>query len=159
MEAVRVASTADLGRVAELAGAMTEALEARRGGDLLLGPLRPTGDQVVDGLGALLGRPDALLLVGTLDGAAVGFAVSTVEDYDGALRRGRLAACWVEPEARGVGLGRLLLDRSMAWMVEQGCLGVDGPALPGDRAAKSFYEAAGFKARLLTMHRELGQSE
>ena len=55
-------------------------------------------------------------------------------------------------------MGRLLLDRSLAWMAEQGCAGVDGTALPGDRGAKSFYESAGFKARLLTMHRPLDRA-
>jgi hypothetical protein len=54
-----------------------------------------------------------------------------------------------------VGVGRLLLDRSLAWLGERGCAGVDGTALPGDRTAKTFYESAGFKARLLTMHRPL----
>jgi hypothetical protein len=32
---------------------------------------------------------------------------------------------------------------------------VDGIALPGDRQAKNFYESAGFKARMLTMHRRI----
>ena len=41
-------------------------------------------------------------------------------------------------------------------MEERGCRWVDGTALPGDRGAKNFYESAGFKARLLTMHRDLG---
>jgi GNAT superfamily N-acetyltransferase len=66
-----------------------------------------------------------------------------------------LDACYVEPGARGVGLGRLLLDTTASWLAARGCRGVDGVALPGDREAKNFYESAGFKARLLTMHREL----
>jgi GNAT superfamily N-acetyltransferase len=53
-------------------------------------------------------------------------------------------------------VGRLLLDRSLAWFEEHGCDGVDGTALPGDRGAKNFYESAGFRARMLTMHRDLG---
>ena len=66
-----------------------------------------------------------------------------------------LDACFVEEGARAVGLGRLLLDACLSWLAAQGCDGVDGPALPGDRAAKNFYEGAGFKARLLTMYRPL----
>ena len=93
--------------------------------------------------------------MGTLDDVVVAFAVSTVGEDGRGVRRGRLDACFVEEGARGVGVGRLLLDRSLAWMAEQGCAGVDGTALPGDRGAKSFYESAGFKARLLTMHRPL----
>jgi GNAT superfamily N-acetyltransferase len=55
-----------------------------------------------------------------------------------------------------VGLGRLLLESSVSWLEQSGCRDMDGVALPGDREAKNFYEAAGFKARLLTMHRPLG---
>ena len=69
---------------------------------------------------------------------------------------GVLDACYVEPEARGVGMGRLLMEAAVAWLEEPGCAGVDGTALPGDRQAKNFFESAGFKARMLTMHRALG---
>ena len=54
-----------------------------------------------------------------------------------------------------MGLGRLLLDAVGGLAGGRGCRGVDGTALPGDREAKNFYESAGFKARLLTMHRAL----
>ena len=93
------------------------------------------------------------MLVGTLDGVVTGFGLCHVEDRGPAGCRGVLDACYVEVGARGLGLGRLLLDTSVSWLEEQGCRGVDGIALPGDRGAKNFYESAGFKARLLTMHR------
>ncbi len=64
-------------------------------------------------------------------------------------------ACYVGAGARGRGLGRHLLDEMVGWARQHGCIGIDGVALPGDRHAKSFFESAGFKARLLTMHREL----
>jgi GNAT superfamily N-acetyltransferase len=54
-----------------------------------------------------------------------------------------------------VGLGRLLLDTALVWFRAEGCTGVDGSALPGDRDAKQFFESAGFKARLLVMHLSL----
>ncbi|MBV8949825.1 MAG: GNAT family N-acetyltransferase, partial [Actinobacteria bacterium] len=69
---------------------------------------------------------------------------------------GALDACYVEPEARGVGVGRALLDDLVRWFESTGCRGVDAAALPGDRDTKNFFEAAGFKARLITMHRALG---
>ncbi len=62
----------------------------------------------------------------------------------------------MEPGARGVGVGRALLDDLVAWFSASGCRGADASALPGDRATKNFYEAAGFKARLITVHRALG---
>ncbi len=157
MESVRAASDHDRARVLELAEALVATIGAQRGGALLVEPAlpEPDGTDRPDRLAALLRRPDALVLVGTLDDVVVAFAVSTVEEDGRGVRRGRLAACFVEEGARGVGVGRLLLDRSLAWMAERGCAGVDGTALPGDRGAKSFYESAGFKARLLTMHRHL----
>ncbi len=157
MESVRAASDQDRHRLDELARELVRSVTAQRGGDLLVRPELddPPGPGLGGQLGALLGRSDTLVLVGTLDGVVVAFAVATWrEDRHGA-RRGHLGACFVEEGARGVGVGRLLLDRSVAWLTEQGCVGVDGPALPGDRGSKSFYEAAGFKARLLTMHRPL----
>jgi len=62
---------------------------------------------------------------------------------------------YVEPDRRGLGVGRAMLDALIGWFTESGCRSVDGAALPGDRASKNFFEGAGFKARLITMHRSL----
>ncbi len=168
MESVRAATDHDRDRLVELGRELVAAIAAQRGGPMLVEPELggPTGADIGLRVADLLGRPDALVLVGALDEAVVAFAVSTVtttgaqgEDGRGGVRRGRFEACFVEEGGRGVGVGRLLLDRSLAWLGEQGCVGVDGTALPGDRAAKTFYEAAGFKARLLTMHRELDPTD
>jgi GNAT superfamily N-acetyltransferase len=158
MESVRVASEHDRDRLVELAGEFVAALSAQRGGMHLV----ETAVDEADGAGLgerlelALGRPDVQVLVGLLDDVTVAFAECTVEEDRHGVRHGRLGACFVEEDARGVGVGRLLMDRSLAWLREQGCVGVDGVALPGDRTAKTFYEGSGFKARLLTMHRELG---
>jgi GNAT superfamily N-acetyltransferase len=157
VESVRAASGQDRDRLVELAGALVAGVSTQRGGALLVQPAdgRPPEAGLADRLTGLMRRSDALVLVGALDDVVVAFAISTVEAGGRGGRRGRLDACFVEEGARGVGVGRLLLDRSLTWMAEQGCAGVDGTALPGDRGAKNFYESAGFKARLLTMHREL----
>ncbi len=60
-----------------------------------------------------------------------------------------LDACYVEPEARGVGIGHLLVAAAVRWFADHGADGIDGIALPGDRQAKNFFESAGFKARML----------
>jgi GNAT superfamily N-acetyltransferase len=158
MESVRVASEHDQDRLVELAGALVATLSAQRGGLHLVEPALddPDGPGLGERLELALRRPDAQVLVGMLDEVVVAFAACSVEEDRRGARRGRLDACFVEEGARGVGVGRLLMDRSLAWLGEQGCVGVDGVALPGDRTAKTFYEGAGFKARLLTMHRELG---
>jgi GNAT superfamily N-acetyltransferase len=157
VESVRTATGDDRSRLLELSEELVTAVTSQRGGELLVEPTlgAPAGAELGERLVALLDRPDALVLLGALDEVVIGLAVSVVEEDRRGHRRGRLGGCFVEEGARGVGVGRLLLDRSLAWMSERGCTGVDGLALPGDRTAKSFYEAAGFKARVLTMHRPL----
>jgi GNAT superfamily N-acetyltransferase len=159
MEAVRAATTDDTPRLEELVDELVASLSERRGGSMLIEDGSPGGGSSpsTGGFGALLADPSALVLVGTLDGVITGFATCRLSSSPegGSRPRGSLDACYVEPDARGVGLGRLLIDASVAWLEEQGCGGVDGVALPGDRTAKNFYESAGFKARMLTMHREL----
>jgi GNAT superfamily N-acetyltransferase len=164
VEAVREATPGDAGRLVELTGELLGAVTSQRGGSFLVEPGLGTGRETTgDDEGALdrhlrawIEDPGTVVLVGTVDEAVVGFALGRVEDRGGHGRQGLLDACYVEPMARGVGVGRLLLDTVVAWLEGQECLGVDGTALPGDREAKNFFEAAGFKARMLTMHRPLG---
>jgi len=153
MEAVRAATGVDAPRLLEMAHDLVEAVTAQRGGSLLIDPdqRRPSPGRLDD----LLADESALVVVGTLDGVTTGFGVCHVEEAGADGARGVLDACYVEPGARGVGLGRLLLDTTASWLAARGCRGVDGVALPGDREAKNFFESAGFKARLLTMYREL----
>lgn len=158
MEAVRTATPDDAHRLAELAGALLDELGRRRGGGFLVDRDRtpPSASGFDRWLRAVLADPSRAVLVGTIDEVVVGWALSSTEDLGSQGRRGRLAACYVEEGARGVGVGRLLLERSLGWLGAEGCRGVDGVALPGDRGAKSFFESAGFKARALTMFRPLG---
>jgi GNAT superfamily N-acetyltransferase len=157
MEAVRTATADDAPRLVELAAELLDGIASQRGGSLLVDPDRqPWGhDGDLGPWTGLVGVASALVMVGALDGVVTGFAVCHHEDLGGHGLRGVLDALYVEPEARGVGLGRLLMDASVSWLEERGCTGVDGIALPGDREAKNFYESAGFKARMLTMHREI----
>jgi GNAT superfamily N-acetyltransferase len=157
MEAVRAATAGDLDRLGELAHEFVQGLVTQRGGSLLVGTVgdRPDPAGLARRLADLVDDPGHLVLVGAVDRAVCGFALAHlgVSHAEGTI--GVLEGCYVEPAARGVGVGRLLLDTVVAWLGEQGCSGVDGTALPGDREAKNFFEAAGFKARVLTMHRNL----
>ena len=125
MESVRAASDHDRAGGPSWPKLLAATIGAQRGGALLVEPAlpEPDGTDRADRLAALLRRPDALVLVGTLDDVVVAFAGRTVEEDGRGVRRGRLAACFVEEGARGVGVGRLLLDRSLAWMAEQGLCG------------------------------------
>lgn len=156
MESVRRAVPEDRSRFEELAGAHLGEVATQRGGATLLAEVGPSPLEVL-GPGrfeAVLEDPDRRVLAGLLDSFPAGFAVCHVRRLAGGELLGIIDACFVEPEARGVGLGQLLIHAAMEWLEAEGCSGVDGLALPGDRLAKGFFEAAGFKARLLTMHHQ-----
>lgn len=97
----------------------------------------------------------ASLAVGEYEGVVVGLAAVTAEAPAPGRRAGRIECCYVEPGARGVGVGGALLDAALAWCASSGCTEVDAVALPGDRTMKQRLEAAGFTARLLTLSRRL----
>jgi GNAT superfamily N-acetyltransferase len=154
MEAVRRATSDDSPRLAVLAQELLDDMASIRGGSLLIEPeLDPSGEHaLLARLPELVDDPQRLVVVGSLDEVVIGFALGHFQDLGDHGRRGVLDACYVEPGARELGVGRMLLDAAITWFKESGCRGADGTALPGDRGAKNFFEAAGFKARLLTMY-------
>jgi 8-oxo-dGTP diphosphatase len=68
---------------------------------------------------------------------------------DGAGTLGEVDLLWVEPEARRRHVATRLIERARAELGPKAHL--EAPALPGDRAAKAFFESAGMRARLLIM--------
>ena len=152
MEAARVAGPGDLARIAVLTGLAIEEAAARRGGPALVGRWRTTGAEELSGSlsGAMTG-PGSRVWVGTIDEAVVGVTLAEVPP-DGT---GRIPLLFVEPEARGVGVGEAMLDEATIWLAEQGCPAIDIRVLPGDRDTKQFLEGAGMVARLLVMSRTL----
>jgi len=156
VEHVRPAAPEDLARCEELLSAAWREAKLSRGGDLLgdLSPDRPSA------AGWLADGRSQVLLVGTFAGATVGIAAGRLAGgvVASGRRLGRVDWCYVEPGAREVGVGAALVEELLGWFAEQGCTDVDAHALPGDRATKQLYETAGFKARLLTLHRRLGDS-
>jgi GNAT superfamily N-acetyltransferase len=157
MESVRLAVPEDADVCASLCARALEELSGARGGNLFArretgliakALLRPGG------LRRLLSDGRRLIVLGLVDEVAVGMAVARAESVGESLL-GVIDAFFVEPEARGVGVGRSMLDSVTTWLAVKGCKAVDAGALPGERATKSFFESAGFKARLITMHREL----
>lgn len=58
---------------------------------------------------------------------------------------------WVEPGARGVGVGEALVAEVQAWASAAGAGRLDAFALPGDRETKSAFERAGLVTRALVL--------
>ena len=153
-EGARRAVDSDMASVVELAAGAVAEMAPRRGGhvwarlEARAGPLDLSlrRDHRAD---------DALLVVGTIDEAVVGYGViRLVALHDGAML-GRISDIYVTPEARGVGVGEAMMDELLDWARGRGCLGVDSLALPGDRETKNFFETHGLVARAITVHRAL----
>jgi GNAT superfamily N-acetyltransferase len=94
--------------------------------------------------------PLRALFVGTIDGVVVGLGAGALASAGPSA--GRIECCYVEPEARGVGVGSRLMEALLAWFAEHHCTDVDALALPGDRSMKQLLERSGFKTRLLVLH-------
>jgi GNAT superfamily N-acetyltransferase len=155
VELARPATEADRAACARLVGEALSHAASMRGGPALLADV--TAEVLLgrwaDGGGD--GDGGVAVFVGEFEGAVVGVLAVDAPDTGGQ-RRGRIECCYVEEDARGVGVGTALMDAAVSWCDAAGCVEVDAMALPGDRATKQRLEAAGFTARLLTLSRRLG---
>lgn len=157
MEAARPATPDDLEAVVALARRQRAEVVAARGGSLWTAREarpEPLGDAYL----RTLGRDDAALVVGCVADVVVGFGAAVVEPLHDARLLGVVTDLYVEPGARGVGVGEAVLDQLVAFCAARGCTGVDALALPGERETKNFFEGSGFVARALVMHRRIAGS-
>jgi GNAT superfamily N-acetyltransferase len=154
VEGSRPATAEDVPRIAELAELARRELAPMKGGELwaVREAIAPPFE---DAYTALLGRDDALVVVGTVDDTVVGFGVATLERLRTGDTLGSFTDLFVEPDARAVGVGEAMAEALVAFCAAHGCIGIDALALPGHRAAKNFFEESGFTARALVMHRPL----
>jgi len=151
---VRPAHVGDLAAVVALVAVASDEKAAQKGGAVWQRRER-RADPAEPHLSKALAAPDHEVAVGTLDEAVVGYGLCRAEQLaDGGLL-GVVEDIYVEPEARQLGVGELLMDHMLAWCREQGCFGVDSLALPGDRATKNFFESFGLVARAIIVHRPL----
>jgi len=130
-----------------------------------LRPLWPLAEGLPEPVGeafaAILAGEDPLLFVGTIDGAVVGFLWVTIVTLLPQARDRRLGVVrlvYTEPEARGVGVGEAMLGLALDALRNRGVTACDARVSPGHRAAKNFFEAHGFAARLIVMHRSEGRT-
>jgi GNAT superfamily N-acetyltransferase len=150
-EAARPADADDIAAIHALALALRAELADHRGGALWIAhdALAPLDETT---LAARLGAGDLATFVGTLDGHPLAYALAHTEPV-GTETLAVIDEISVSADARTVGLGETLLDALVTWAADHGALGIDATALPGDREAKNFFEAHGFRARRLVMHR------
>lgn len=154
MEAARAATVSDLPTLAGLARSAVAELRPTRGGELWA-RREARAEPLDDGLAAALDDPTRAVLVGTIDDVVVGYAIVRREVLRDGGVLGAVDDLYVEPDARGVGVGEALMDEVLAWCRRNRCEGVDAVALPGNRATKNFFERFGLVARAIVVHRDL----
>ena len=120
-------------------------------------------DQTEPGYGAYLGRqlekPDVVVLVAESGGSVVGYTYAGLEPYDYMALRGPAGALYdivVDPAHRGLGIGRALLDATLAALKERGAPRVVLSTAQRNEAAQRLFERAGFRRTMIEMTRELG---
>jgi ribosomal protein S18 acetylase RimI-like enzyme len=156
MISARQARLDDLPRLSALALWGIEELRPTRGGAVWgIREARPA--PVEPSLAAAIDDPDMLVVVGEIGGTVVGYSVTRVEELRDGSRLAVIDDIYVHPEGRSVSVGEAMVDLIVSWSTEQGCRGIDGLALPGNRDTKNFFETFGFKARAIIVHRPIDE--
>ncbi|WP_338023448.1 GNAT family N-acetyltransferase [Archangium primigenium] len=104
-----------------------------------------------------LKRAGAVVLVAERDGAVLGYAYGTVEGRDwNALREphGEFHDLWVQPAARGTGVGAALAEALMHGLRERGVPRVMLMAAVGNGSARRLFERLGWRPTMVEMTRE-----
>jgi len=150
----RSALADDISTTAELAIKAQEAARPERGGRWLLDhdnleQLAPLERHL-----ACLAAANSHLVVGCIDESVVGYAVA----MHSKTTTGQL--CMIEelvvhPEARAIGVGSAILAGVREWAISTNCQAIESQVLPGNRAAKNFFERVGMKTRKMRVSANL----
>jgi GNAT superfamily N-acetyltransferase len=98
---------------------------------------------------------ESFVLAGEINDTTVGFIWATIEpmlERANGARIGRVRLIYTEPEARGVGVGHVMLTEILELLRSYGVRDFDAPVGPGQRAAKNFFESHRFAARSIVMY-------
>jgi ribosomal protein S18 acetylase RimI-like enzyme len=154
---VRRATAADapaLGRLGALLVAIHHEFDPKR----FIAPTPQTERGYAAFLGGELERQDRVVLVAEEAGAVVGYTYAGLEGQDWMSLRGAGGAIYdiiVDPARRREGLGRRLLDETIAALATLGAGQVVlSSATPNERAQRLF-ASAGFRPTMVEMTREL----
>jgi GNAT superfamily N-acetyltransferase len=153
----RTAEPSEVAAVASLVREGRAGLGEQRGGALWLAR-QAIREPLDDAVAAMVAADTACVMVGFIDAEPLGVLLADV-DLDWATSEAVLATVrelFVVADARGVGLGEAMMNATIDWATARGCVGIDGYALPGDRATKNFFETFGLVARGIVVHKRLG---
>jgi GNAT superfamily N-acetyltransferase len=101
----------------------------------------------------LLGRADALVIVGAIDDAVVGYGIVVIEVLRDGTALGVIRELFVEPDARAVGVGEAIAEQLVTFCRDRQCVGIT--PLPYPAIAKQRTSSSG-RASLLASSRCTG---
>ena len=153
---LRPATSADLpalGRLGALLVRTHHELDPAR----FIAATRHTEQGYASYLGSQLQDPAVLVLVAERDGNVLGYTYAAVEGNDYMALRGPAGVLHdivVDPHHRREGVGRMLLDATLAWLDARGAPRVVLSTAERNEAAQRLFAAAGFRRTMIEMTRE-----
>jgi ribosomal protein S18 acetylase RimI-like enzyme len=109
-------------------------------------------------LGTQLEEPDVIVLVAERAGDVIGYTYAGIEGMDYMSLRGPAGVLYdiiVDPERRAGGVGRRLLDETIAALAARGAPRVVLSTAHKNDAAQRLFARAGFRPTMIEMTREL----
>jgi ribosomal protein S18 acetylase RimI-like enzyme len=158
---VRRATPADLPRIGRLGALLVEEhydFDPKR--FLAARPGTPGG--YASFMSTQLEDPDVAVLVADDNGDVIGYAFAAVEGYDYMALRGPAGVLHdiiVDPEQRGRGVGRLLLDATLAFFTSRGVPRVVLSTAEQNEGAQRLFASKGFRRTMVEMTLELDDPE
>ncbi len=113
-------------------------------------------------IGKQLERPDVVVFAAEREGAVVGYAYATVDGYDYMSLRGPAGVIQdivVAPEHRGQGIGRLILDATIAVLAARGVPRIVLSTAEKNETAQRLFAKAGFRRTMIEMTREMDEAD
>ncbi|HJU73939.1 MAG TPA: GNAT family N-acetyltransferase [Gemmatimonadaceae bacterium] len=158
---IRPATRADLPAIGRLA-----ALLVRLHHELDPARFIAATPETASGYGAYIGsqltKPDIIVLVAELDEQVVGYTFAGVEGFDYMSLRGPAGVLHdivVDPGHRGQGIGRMLLDATVAELTTRGAPRFVLWTGEGNESAQRLFASAGFRRTMIEMTREIGGTQ
>ncbi len=151
---VRVAEADDVALLVALTRDAIRNHEGIRGAEMFA-VREARAEPLVDSLALTIAGPQSRAWICGIDQVDLGFAIAHTEPLRNEVIHAIIDEIYVDPGARAVGLGEMLMEAVIEWAKSQNASSIDAIALPGDRETKNFFEMSGFTARLLIMHSRL----
>ena len=154
---IRPASAKDMPAVGKL-GALLVRLHHEFDGARFIAASPSTPKGYASYLGTQLEEPDVVILVAESGGDVIGYTYAGVEGWDYMALRGPAGVLYdivVDPARRGEGVGRQLLDATLATLAERGAPRVVLSTAEQNEPAQRLFARAGFRRTMIEMTKEL----